>query len=172
MKDKKTEEVEDVLTEEEIAKGVKISVMTDEELKRAENKIESVDVSDAHVNRIAEGFILGNRAIGRRKNVRAELEKRVVDRIGKKGKYLTDKLFELIEGVHIVQKADEKGIRYYKVPPSLPAIQYALDRVLGKPSPAKKEDDEKKGIAVVEEMIKNLAGGGTVTTRKSIEIKE
>ena len=101
------------------------------------SEIEAIDVSDKKMEKVARGYFLGTTAIGRRRDVRKILEERVVDKIGKKGKYLTDKLFELIEGVYITDsitptKTGEK-IRYYKTPPSLQAIIYALDRVLGKP---------------------------------------
>ena len=50
------------------------------------DELEAVDVSEKHVEKIARGYIIGNQAIGRRKEVRAELESRVVTKIGKKGK--------------------------------------------------------------------------------------
>ena len=138
------------------------------------DELEAVDISEKHVEKIARGYIIGNQAIGRRKEVRAELESRVVTKIGKKGKYLTDKLFELIEGVYVFAGPDKgpKQIKYYKVPPSLPAIIYALDRVLGKPVAKVEHSEEKKGIMIVESIIKNLAGGGTIEQKRSVEINE
>lgn len=104
---------------------------------RKQNEIISVDVSEKHVDKIARGYIVGSTAVGKRKDLRMVLEKRVVDTIGKKGKMLVDKLFELIEGVYVVDRVGKTKfgdeIRYYKVPPNLNAIIYALDRVLGKP---------------------------------------
>ena|SRR3990167_838073 len=101
------------------------------------NDIIAVDVSESQINKAAHGYFIGSTAVGRRKDIRRLLENRVVNTIGKKGKYLVDKLFELVEGIYIVDRSSpHKGkeeIRYYKVPPSLPAIIYALDRVLGKP---------------------------------------
>lgn len=102
------------------------------------SELEMVDVSDENVEKIARGFLVGKKAIGRRNDVRKILEDKVVGRIGKKGKWLVDKLFELIEGVKVVEKVNvvegkNTAIRYYKTPPSLNAIIYALDRVLGKP---------------------------------------
>jgi hypothetical protein len=134
-------------------------------------ELEVVDVSDKNVEKIARGYILGSKAIGRRKEVRQQLEERVIKRIGRKGKHLTDKLFELIEGVYIISKDDKKGIKYYQVPPNLQAIIYALDRVLGKPAVKSKDSEERKGIMVVESIIRNLAGGGSIEEKKSIEIK-
>lgn len=134
---------------------------------------EMIDVSDKKIENMARGFIMGSEAVVRRKEVRELLEEKVVKRIGKKGKYLTDKLFELIEGVYVIDKQGKPGtgIRYYQVPPNLNAIIYALDRVLGKPVAKTESAEEKKGIMVVESIIRNLAGG-TVETRKSVEIKQ
>lgn len=133
------------------------------------------DISERNVERMARGFIVGSQAIGRRREVKAILEERVTQRIGTKGKYLVDKLFELIEGVYIVDKArtvkGQQDVRYYKVPPNLQAITYALDRVLGKPNASTPESEAKKGITIVEKIIKNLAGDTVEATRK-IEIKE
>lgn len=121
------------------------------------------DVSEKNIERMARGFIMGTQAVGRRSEVRQILEDKVMKKIGRKGKYLTDKLFELIEGVYVVDKVASKvrggtEVRYYKVPPSLPAIIYALDRVLGKPVAHIEKSEEKKGILVVEHIIRNLAG--------------
>lgn len=151
------------LTEEEKAAGVTIVENS--------NDVVVVDVSDKKIEQMARGFIMGTQAIGRRKEIRELLEERVTKKIGRKGKYLTDKLFELIDGVYTVQKESGKEIRYYKVPPNLTAIIYALDRVLGKPKQFTEHSEEKKGIMVVESIIRNLAGGGTVEERKSVEIK-
>ena len=98
-----------------------------------------------------------SQAIGRRKEIRELLEEKVTKKIGRKGKYLTDKLFELIDGVYTVQKESGREIRYYKVPPNLTAIIYALDRVLGKPKQFTEHSEEKKGIILVEHVIRNLA---------------
>ena len=139
------------LTQEEIDAGV-------EQVEIPLNELETVDVSSQHIERMARGFIMGTQAIGRRKEIRGMLEERVTKRIGRKGKYLTDKLFELIDGVYTVQKESGKEIRYYRVPPSLPAIIYALDRVLGKPVARTEVSEEKKGVMIVETIIRNLAG--------------
>ena len=100
---------------------------------------------------------MGSQAIGRRKEIREVLEDKVTKRIGRKGKYLVDKLFELIDGVYTVQKENGKEIRFYKVPPQLNAIVYALDRVLGKPKQFTEHSEEKKGLILVEHVIRNLA---------------
>lgn len=124
------------------------------------DELEVVDVSDKKIEQMARGFIMGSQAIGRRKEIREELEKKVTQKIGKKGKYLTDKLFELIEGVYVVDKRGGKNgreVRYYQVPPNLNAIIYALDRVLGKPKQQIEASQESKGIILVEHVIRNLA---------------
>ena len=130
-----------------------------------------IDTSDRNVERMARGYIVGNQALTRRKEVREQLEKKVVERIGKKGKYLTDKLFELIEGVYVIERMSGKGgrdIKYYQVPPNLEAIKYALDRVLGKPTQQIESKEERKGIMVVETIIRNLAEDGTTKQRGTI----
>ena len=137
------------LTEEEKAAGVTIEVPLDE--------LEVADVSNKHIEQMARGFIMGTQAIGRRREIREVLEEKVVKKIGRKGKYLVDKLFELIEGVYIVEKSSGKEVRYYKVPPQLNAIVYALDRVLGKPKQFTEHSEEKRGIVLVEHVIRNLA---------------
>lgn len=101
------------------------------------SELEAIDVSDKRVEKVARGFFLGNAAVGRRKDVRRVLEDKVIGKIGSKGKYLVDKLFELINGVYVVDslrpKQGKNEIKYYQVPPNLQAIIYAIDRVLGKP---------------------------------------
>lgn len=144
---KNTREYE--LTEVEKAAGVEIV---------AGPLPEVIDTSERSVERIARGFIMGSQRIGRQREIRQDLETRVVKRIGRKGKYLVDKLFELIEGVYIVDKRNEGTLKFYQVPPSLNAIIYALDRVLGKPTARTEATEERKGIMVVEHIIRNLAG--------------
>lgn len=124
------------------------------------DELEVVNVTDKHLEKMARGFIMGSQAIGRRKEIRELLEEKVTKKIGAKGKYLTDKLFELIEGVYIVDKRGGKNgrdVRYYQVPPNLNAITYALDRVLGKPKQQIESSQESKGIILVEHVIRNLA---------------
>lgn len=134
--------------------------------------LEKVDISDKNIERIARGYILGTEAVGRKKEVRALLEDKVIGRIGRKGKYVTDKLFELIDGVYITEKQNGKEIHYYKQPPNLGAIIYALDRVLGKPQQAKPDEREKQGIQTIESIIKRFADGSSVEQfKKTTEVK-
>lgn len=138
------------LSPEEIAAGVTIGVN--------EDVLEVADISDRNIEKMARGFILGSQAVGRKREIKALLEEKVSKRIGRKGKHLTDKLFELIEGVYILDKSvPGKEIKYYQVPPNLNAIIYALDRVLGKPKQQIESTEEKKGIILVEHVIRNLA---------------
>ena len=140
------------------------------------SELAPIDVSERNIEQRARGFIMGSESVKNRKEIRDQLENQVTKRIGKKGKYLVDKLFELIEGVYIVQGTGKNEVRYYKVPPNLAAIQYALDRALGKPTPHKDDGgDEKKGMVLVESIIKNLAADGTVKSveeRRSVEVHE
>ena len=122
------------------------------------------EVTTEHIEKMARGFILGTQSMSRRKDIRVKLEERVTKRIGAKGKYLTDKLFELIDGVYIVDKAGGREVRYYKVPPNLSAIVYSLDRVLGKPKQHVEKEESKKGIYVVEHIIRNLAAPAPAVT--------
>lgn len=149
------------LTQEEIDAGV-------EQFEAPFRELEAVNISDRNIERMARGFILGTQAIGRRREVREVLEERVTKRIGRKGKYLVDKLFELIEGVEIIEKMKDGRIdKYYKVAPNLNAIIYALDRVLGKPKQFTEHSEEKRGIILVEHIIRNLAGD-----KPAVPIKE
>jgi hypothetical protein len=55
-------------------------------------------------------------------------------KISEKLPWLADKLFELAEGVQ-VQKTDRRGrTRIYSEPPDRQAIEYLMDRVMGKPT--------------------------------------
>lgn len=133
----------------------KTAKIYDEETK----EIRTIDVSDKHLEKIARGYILGTQKFDNQKELREKLEGKVVRKIGRKGKFLTDKLFELIEGVYIIDKRagkDGTTIKYYQVPPSLQAIIYALDRVLGKPKTVTEINENKQGIILVEHIIKGL----------------
>lgn len=157
------------LSEEEIAAGATMRMIPE-----SERLIE--DNTEAHVERSARAFILGTQKLGHRREIRTEMEDRVVKRIGKKGKYLVDKLFELIDGVEMVQSYTEEGkkgskMRYYKTPPNLAAITYALDRVLGKPTQHTEVSEEKKGIMIVEHIIRNLAEGKKVESKAIEDVK-
>lgn len=125
------------------------------------DEFETVDVSEKAVEAQAAGFILGSSRLQKNRDLKIKLEQKVHKRIGVKGKLLTDKLFELIEGIYIVDKrggAKGSEIKYYQVPPSLAAIQYAMDRILGKPTQHTEHIEEKTGILTVEHIIKGLVG--------------
>lgn len=129
-------------------------------------------VQEQHLEKMARGYLMGANTIGKRKDVRDKLEMRVVQKIGRKGKYLVDKLFELIEGVYIVTSDKKDAMRYYKQPPNLAAIMYALDRALGKPGSAEKDNPESQGTTTIEQIIKKFADGTTEqTVKKTMEIK-
>jgi hypothetical protein len=137
------------------------------------DELVTMDISDKKVEQRARAFIMGTQSIGRRKEVMEILEEKIVQKIGKKGKYLTDKLFELIEGVYVVDKRGGKNgrdIRYYQVPPNLQAIIYAIDRVIGKPVAKTEVNERKEGVMVVESIIRQLAGGQTVEVKKTTKL--
>ena len=147
-------------TNKELEKVVTSAEVLPNEIAIPLSEFEAVDVSDKYLEKMARGFILGSESVSRRKEVREQLEEKVVKKIGRKGKYLTDKLFELIEGVYVIDKRggkDGRSVRYYQVPPNLNAITYALDRVLGKPKVQIDKSEEKRGIVLVEHVIRNLA---------------
>jgi hypothetical protein len=94
----------------------------------------------------------------KRKELQKKLEEQVTGRIGDAGTLITDRLFELIDGAYVIQRMDGKQIRFYKTPPNLKAIMYALDRVLGHPTqPIEQNTSDKAGINTIEMIIKNLA---------------
>ena len=145
-----------------------------EEIRVPLDELVAVDVSEKAIEQRARAFIMGSQMVGHRKEVREKLDEMVTKKIGRKGKYLTDKLFELIEGVYVIDKRagkDGREVRYYQVPPNLQAITYALDRVLGKPV-ARTESGEgaKQGVAVVESIIKNLATGKVIEEKRSVTV--
>ena|SRR3990167_366824 len=129
------------------------------------------NVQEQHLEKIARGYIMGTNRISKRKDIRDKLEARVVEKIGRKGKYLTDKLFELIEGIYIVSSDKKGAVKYYKQPPNLQAIMYALDRALGKPGSSEKENPEGSGTTTIEQIIKKFADGTTEVTKKVTEVK-
>ena len=100
------------------------------------NEIISMDISDERATKIADAYFIGDKAVGRRKDIRELFEQKITGAVGKKGKYLTNKLFELVEGVWVVDKFGPHGevLKVYKQKPDLAAIVYAIDRVLGKPT--------------------------------------
>lgn len=141
-----------------------------------EVNLETIDQTDDYVERLSRGYIMGTQKLQNRREIQDELEEAVVERVGKKGKWIVEKLFELIEGVYVVNKLDKKGVAYYKVPPNLQAIIYALDRVLGKPVAKTEHTEEKRGLLTVEHIIKNLAKPKTaqimeVNPKKVIEVE-
>lgn len=128
---------------------------------------EAVSMQSKHLEQVARGYYLGRTSYNRNQELKRKLEDKVVGRIGRKGKLITDKLFELIEGVYVAKEVtftDKKTgrkrvreIRYYQAPPDLKAIIYALDRVLGKPDQHVTHQDENEGLKTVSEIVKSLA---------------
>jgi hypothetical protein len=119
--------------------------------------LEEQDTTQQLVERMARGYILGTTNHRNNSQIRAKLETQVAKRIGRKGKMIVDKLFELIEGVAVLDRETKNGVMYYKVPPNLQAIIYALDRILGKPTQHTESVEEKRGVIIIENVIKGLA---------------
>ena len=123
------------------------------------------DSQESHLKRVAQGYFANKNRVKTNMEIKAKIESQVVKAIGNEGKYLTDKLFELIEGVYIVRDIVQdpktkkiKSFKYYKEKPDLKAITYALDRVLGKPGEDGNYGGEKgEGLSMMSEMLKNLA---------------
>lgn len=118
------------------------------------------EVYSQDVEKEAKNFLLGKNALSNKKKLRANLESKVIGRIGRQGSHLVDKLFELVDGIYMLDKnkgLNGRDIRYYRVPPNLEAIKYAIDRVLGKPTQHVEQSEEKSGIITVEHVIKKLA---------------
>ena len=119
----------------------------------------AVSASNKRVEEIARGYFAGNPGIVRKKDVRVALEKKVTAAIGRSGKLLVAKLFELINGIYYVDQIKtvqgKKEVRYYQTPPNLNAIIYALDRVLGKP----KQLSVQANFSLSELLIKSQGNG-------------
>lgn len=147
-----------------------IAVLPEDPVQEIEiplSELAAIDFSPQSIEDMATKVFSGKTrtAIGKRKDVVALLEKKIVGRIGQKGKLLSDKLFELINGVYLVDKMNtvhgKKEVRYYKTPPSLPAIIYAIDRVLGKP----KQLQVQASFSLSQLLIGNKNGNTTRTIR-------
>lgn len=136
-------------------------------------EIRTIDVSDKQLEKVARGFILGTQTFDDHKELKAKLETRITKKIGVKGKLLTDKLFELVEGIYIVKKKEDGStIKYYLQPPNLQAIIYAIDRVLGKPTSRTEHTETKKGVVLVEHIIKGLATNPEKRIHEQSEVKQ
>ena len=139
-----------------------------------ENSLEVIDVSEKALEKRARGFILGTQTFDSNRKMKEDLEAKITKRIGRKGKLLSDKLFELIEGVYIVDKRSGKDghvIKYYQQPPNLQAIIYAMDRVLGKPMVRSETNTEKQGLTLVENIVKGLVNKNDKNVTRANEDK-
>lgn len=122
------------------------------------------DATRDYLNRVSRNTILGlDTWHNRRADKKLRLEAKVERRIEKQSMYLIDKLFELADGVFMVErdKIDAEGntkeLKYYKTRPDLQAIQYLLDRIFGKPTQRTEHKSENKGVMVIEHILKNIA---------------
>jgi hypothetical protein len=122
--------------------------------------LEGVQLVDLNpgIRRTARKYREGKASARKRQELQKKLEEQVTGRIGDAGTLITDRLFELIDGAYIIQRMDGKQIRFYKTPPNLKAIMYALDRVLGHPTqPIEQNRENQEGINTIEKIIKSLA---------------
>lgn len=88
---------------------------------------------------------------------KAELERRIQLKVGDKIDYLCEKLFELADGVWIFSKSpDGTIIKTYKREPDSKAIQYLIDRVVGKPTQQVETNTQNTGVIQIQHIIKNL----------------
>lgn len=140
--------------------------------------MEAVNMQEKHLEKVARAYYLGKTSYNRNQELKRKLEDKVVGRIGRKGKLITDKLFELIEGVYIAKEVvvsqgkgrpKKREVRYYQAPPDLKAIMYALDRVLGKPDQHVTHQDENEGLKTVAEIVKSLAKVESAKNKDTIE---
>ncbi len=137
------------------------------------DELEAIDVSDKRMDKIASGYFLGKTAVGRRSDIRRVLEDKVINKIGNKGKYLTDKLFELVEGVHVTASIKDQGVKgqqvkYYKVPPNLQAIIYCIDRVLGKPKQMTIQANFSLSKLLIDDGKSGQTNNGTIQARPDL----
>lgn len=122
-----------------------------------------VDGSEKFLEKVAKINIGRDRKLrGRNLEVqRKKVEHKINKALLKKTPWLLDKMFELAEGLYLLDKHEAgRQIRYYKIIPDRQAITYLIDRAIGKP---KEEDDpanaSKEGLLMVESIIKTLANG-------------
>ncbi len=73
----------------------------------------------------------------------ARAEKQIVDRLP----WLVDKQFELAEGVTIQTEDSDGETHIYQRPPDRQAIEYLLNRIMGKPT-ERQEVDQTGGVTV------------------------
>jgi len=127
-------------------------------------ELEVEDTTEAHLERIAAGVILGTENYQKNREIKSKLEGKLIKKVGSKGKMITDRLFDLINGVWVEDTRHVKGKkqkrRIYQSPPSLPAIKLALEAVIGKPVAKTEHTEIKSGFTTVELIIKGLADKG------------
>ena len=99
-----------------------------------------------------------------------KIAQKVEKRIGRKVNTLVGKALELAQGVKVTRYNGETDeIVAYDEKPNLNAIIYLLDRLMGKPTIKSEVKEEKKGIFIIEHMIKKLADSGKVVEGEVIK---
>ena len=96
----------------------------------------------------------------RNKDEATKLNELIEKRVARRGGWLLKRLFELADGVYVIDKVNGKNMRFYKSIPSLPAIAYLFDRILGKPTQKVESHETKEGVQTIEHIIKGIAGYG------------
>lgn len=99
----------------------------------------------------------------------AKAEKRIADRLPA----LVEKLFELADGI-AVQVVDDDGVQVYTRPPDRQAIEYLLNRIMGKPTERKEITGADGGMIGVHfvnyrDNLTDSAGGSTEDSDASSE---
>lgn len=135
--------------------------------KKNEDGTTHVDLTDPghegmtaeEIDLLAEDFVAGNITTNENKRIRKELESNFIKAVGGKSDFVTGKLFELIDGIYVIDNKNSKegDIKYYQRPPSLAAIKLALEMSIGKATARSEHHEEKTGLVTVEHIIKGMA---------------
>lgn len=88
---------------------------------------------------------------------RARLQDTLEKKVSAKSKWIIDKIFELADGVYLVDKHDNKEVKYYKRQPDLQALIYLVNRLLGSPTQKSEHVEETRGTLALEQIIHHLA---------------
>jgi len=144
------------------------------ELLLAKQRTKPIDTTDKHLEKLTRATKMQDYA----KKTAAEknkIQKKVDKAILKRTPFLLDKMFELAEGVYILDKhIPGKMMRYYKTLPDRQAITWLWERALGKTREAEAPgagSELKEGLQAVESIIKTLADEKN-EQRKERKVKE
>lgn len=85
--------------------------------------------------------------------ITVKIEKRIGTKVGR----IVKNMLELANGGYWSEKLDDGSVKNHFERPNLTANIYLLDRFMGKPVIRQEVKEEKKGIFIIETMIKKLA---------------